>query len=183
MFRISKKFSGMIASMVFVISFAAIGTAAFAVEPNHKASGLTETVRLELIKVPNFGVFDNLAFTMEGSDTVLLTGQVMSPVVKSGAEIAMLRVPGIKKVVNNIEVLPLSRMDDEIRLKTYYAVYSNNGFEKYATMAQAPIRIIVDNGHVTLEGVVANKIDKSMAVLSANTVPGVFSVTDNLRIG
>ena len=103
--------------------------------------------------------------------------------MKSGAEIALLRIPGIKKVVNNIEVLPLSRMDDEIRLKTYYAVYSNNGFEKYATMAQAPIRIIVDNGHVTLEGVVANKIDKSMAVLSANTVPGVFSVTDNLRIG
>ena len=183
MLKIYKKSSVMIASMIFLISFAAIGTAAFAVEPAHKASDLPEQIRLELIKVPNFGVFDNIAFNLEDSDTVVLTGQVISPVVKSGAEIALLRIPGIKKVVNNIEVLPLSRMDDEIRLKTYYAVYSNNGFEKYATMAQAPIRIIVDNGHVTLEGVVANKIDKSMAVLSANTVPGVFSVTDNLRIG
>lgn len=183
MFRISRKISGMFASAIFVVSFAATANSAFAVEPVNRSSDFAEQIRLELIKVPNFGVFDNLAFNLEGPGTVVLTGQVISPVVKSGAEIAILRLPGIKKVENNIEVLPLSRMDDEIRLKTYYAVYSNNGFEKYATMALAPIRIIVENGHVTLEGVVANQLDKNMAVLSANMVSGVFSVTDNLRIG
>ena len=183
MFRIYKTFSGIIASMIFIMSFAGIGAAAVTVGPGNQPLDLSGQVRLELIKVPNFGVFDNLAYSIEGSDTVVLTGQVVSPVVKSGAEIAMLRIPGIKRVENNIEVLPLSRMDDEIRLKTYYAVYSNNGFERYATMALAPVRIIVNNGHVTLEGVVASQIDRNMAVLSANTVPGVFSVTDNLRIG
>jgi hyperosmotically inducible protein len=183
MFRITRKFSGFIATMIFIMGFAGIGSAAVTVGSVKQPPDRTEQVRLELIKVPNLGVFDNLAFRMESPDTVVLTGQVIDPVVKSGAETAVLRLPGINKVENNIEVLPLSPYDDEIRLKTYYAVYSNTGFEKYAQMAVAPVRIIVRNGHVTLDGVVGNQLEKNMAVLSANTVPGVFSVTDNLRIG
>lgn len=183
MFRISRKFSGIVVSMIFIMSFAGIGTAAVAAGPGQRPLDLSEQIRIELIKVPNLGVFDNLAFKMESADAVVLSGQVIDPLVKSGAEIAVLRIPGIRKVENNIEVLPRSRYDDEIRLKTYYAVYSNTGFEKYAHMAVAPVRIIVRNGNVTLDGIVGNRLEREMAVLSANNVPGVFSVTDNLKIG
>lgn len=183
MFRITKKFSGVITTMILIIGFAGIGSAAVTARSAKQPLDQAEQVRLELIKVPNLGVFDNLAFRLESPDTVVLTGQVIDPVVKSAAATAVLRLPGINKVENNIEVLPLSPYDDEIRLRTYYAVYSNTGFEKYAQMAVEPIRIIVRNGHVTLDGVVGNQLEKNMAVLSANSVPGVFSVTDNLRIG
>jgi osmotically-inducible protein OsmY len=183
MFGWFRKIFGGLASMILMLGFVGIGTAAVPSGTSTQPSNLSEQVQLELIRVPSLGVFDNLAFTMEGSDTVVLTGQVLQPIVKSGAEIAVLRLPGIKKVENNIEVLPLSRSDDEIRLRIYYAVYSNTGFDKYAHMALLPIRIIVKNGNVTLEGVVGNKLDKNMAVLAANNVSGVFSVTDNLKVG
>ena len=133
--------------------------------------------------LPYFSVFDNLGFTIEDSNTVVLSGQVLRPVLKSEAEAAMRRIEGISNVVDNIEVLPVSPFDDAIRLSAYRAIFSKTGFEKYADQALPPIRIIVKNGNVTLEGIVGSQMDRTVAETAARSVPGVFSVTDNLTIG
>jgi hyperosmotically inducible protein len=138
-------------------------------------------VRHELVMLPYYGVFDNLAFRVDGT-TVTLLGQVTRPTLKSDAENVVKDVEGVEKVVNQIEVLPLSPMDDQIRLATYRAIYSTQGLDRYALNAVPPIHIIVNNGKVTLEGVVANEADKNLAGIKANGVSGVFSVTNNLRI-
>jgi hyperosmotically inducible protein len=183
MFNVFRKFFWGMASMVFMLSLAGMSSGAVLTATSNQLSDLSHQVRLELIRVPDLGVFDNLAFTLKDSHTVVLSGKVMLPIVKSGAETGVLHIPGITKVENNIEVLPLSSMDDAIRLRTYYAIYSNTSFDKYANQAIPPVRIIVKNGHVTLVGAVGNKLDENVAVQAANTVPGVFSVTDNLKIG
>jgi hyperosmotically inducible protein len=104
------------------------------------------------------------------------------PVLKSDAENAIKHIEGVEKVVNQIEVLPPSSMDDRLRLELYRAIYGYPALEKYALGVQKPIRIIVKNGHVTLEGVVDNEADKNFAGLRANGVPGIFSVTNNLQV-
>jgi hyperosmotically inducible protein len=142
---------------------------------------MVRQVRHELVMLPYYGVFDNLAFRLDGT-TVTLLGQVTRPTLKSDAENVVKDVEGVEKVVNQIEVLPLSPMDDRIRLATYRAVYGTQGLDRYALNAVPPIHIIVNNGKVTLEGVVANEADKNLAGLKANGVSGVFSVTNNLRI-
>jgi hyperosmotically inducible protein len=131
--------------------------------------------------LPFYGVFDNLAFKVDGS-TVTLLGQVTRPTLKSDAENVVKDVEGVERVVNQIEVLPLSPMDDQIRLATYRAIYSTQGLDRYALNAVPPIHIIVSNGKVTLEGAVANEADKNLAGVKANGVSGVFSVTNNLRV-
>jgi hyperosmotically inducible protein len=138
-------------------------------------------VRHELVMLPFYGVFDNLAFKVEGS-TVTLLGQVTRPTLKSDAEKVVKDIEGVERVVNQIEVLPLSPMDDRIRLAEYRAIYGTPGLDRYAMNAVPPIHIIVSNGKVTLEGVVANEGDKNMAGVKANGVSGVFSVTNNLRV-
>ncbi len=86
-------------------------------------------------------------------------------------------------MINHIEVLPPSSFDDHIRIAEYRSIYSTPGFEKYAIQSLPPIHIIVDNGRVTLEGVVASEADKDLAGLKANTVPNVFEVTNDLQVG
>jgi hyperosmotically inducible protein len=153
-----------------------------ATHQNQPAS-LTRQVRHELLMLPWLGVFDNIAFSIENSNTVVLSGQVIRPVLKSDAEGVVKNIPGVKKVVNNIEVLPLSRFDDSIRIRTYWAIFSMPGFEKYAVQAISPIRIIVKNGNVTLRGYVGTKLEKTEAAIAAESVPDVFSVTDDLVVG
>ena len=142
---------------------------------------LVREVRHELIMLPYFGVFDNLSFRIEGR-TVILDGQVVNPVVKSDAGNSVKRIEGVEKVVNNIEVLPPSPMDDRIRRAVYQSIYSYGPLFKYSNMAVPPIHIIVRNGRVTLEGVVDSEADKSMAGMRANEVPGTFQITNNLRV-
>lgn len=144
---------------------------------------LGDKVRHELVMLPFYGVFDNLSYRIEGTDTVVLAGQVTRPTLKSSAEAVVRKIEGVKDVVNDIEVLPLSPMDDSIRLATYRAIFFRPGFERYAVQAVSPIRIIVKNGNITLEGAVGNQVDKSVAAMAARSVPFVFSVTDNLKIG
>ena len=132
--------------------------------------------------LPYYSVFDNLAFSVEGTDTVVLAGQVTRPTLKSDAAAAVRKIEGVGKVVNNIEVLPLSRMDDSIRLLAYRAIFSRPGFEKYRIQANSPIRIIVKNGDITLDGVVANQFDKTLAEMAAKGVPFAFKVTNNLTV-
>src|ERR1700676_3899342 len=138
-------------------------------------------VRHELVTLPFYGVFDNLAFKVNGG-TVTLIGQVSRPTLKTDAERAVERIEGVERVINRIEVLPLSPYDDRIRLATYRAIYGHTALNRYALQAIPPIHIIVKNGNVTLEGVVANEGDRNIADIRARSVPGVFSVTNNLRV-
>lgn len=142
---------------------------------------LNERVRKELVTLPFYGVFDNLAFKREGA-TVTLYGQVVRPTTRSDAENRVKRLDGVERVVNNIEVLPLSRFDDDIRLRTYRTVFGTAGLYRYALGANPSLHIVVDRGRVTLEGVVGNKGDAQLAYIAARGVPGVFEVTNNLRV-
>lgn len=143
---------------------------------------ITREVHHELVMLPFYGVFDNLAYKVDPDGTVTLMGQTVRPTLKSDAERAVKRIEGVTKVINNIEVLPPSPMDDRIRLAVYRAIYGHPALDMYQLRAIPPIHIIVKNGHVTLEGVVARQMDKQIAETQANSVPGVFSVTDNLRV-
>ncbi|SPE39139.1 Transport-associated [Candidatus Sulfopaludibacter sp. SbA3] len=142
---------------------------------------ITREVRHELVMLPYYGVFDNLAYRVEGS-TVTLLGQVTNPVLKSDAERAVKGIEGVTHVNNQIHVLPLSPMDGQTRIAEYRAIYGFQGLDRYAMQAVPSIHIIVENGRVTLEGVVDTQADKDLAALRANTVAGVFSVTNNLHV-
>jgi hyperosmotically inducible periplasmic protein len=142
---------------------------------------LIRSVRHELVMLPYYGVFDHFAYKVDG-DTVTLMGQVTRPTLKSSAENVVKDIEGVEKVVNQIEVLPVSPNDDRIRIATYRAIYGHTALNRYALQAVPPIHIIVRNGNVTLEGVVANEGDKNIANIQAKSVPGVFSVTNNLQV-
>jgi hyperosmotically inducible periplasmic protein len=142
---------------------------------------ITREVRHELVMLPYYSVFDNLAYKVDG-DTVTLLGQVARPSLKNDAENAVKKIEGVEKVVNNIQVLPASPSDDRIRRATFRTIYSYPSLSKYAWGAVPPIHIIVDHGHVTLEGVVDNNSDRNVAEIRAKSVSGAFSVTNNLRI-
>ena len=143
---------------------------------------LIKEVRHQLVMLPWYSVFDNLAYKVEG-DKVTLYGQVTRPTLKSDAEAAVKSVEGVTTVVNNIEVLPASPMDDQLRRTLYRAIYGEAGLSRYAEQAVPSIHIIVKNGNVTLEGAVGTEMDKNLAGLRANQVPNVFSVKNNLVIG
>lgn len=143
---------------------------------------VVKEVHHELVMLPFYGVFDNLSYSVVPDGTVTLMGQVVLPVLKSDAENAVKRIEGVEKVVNDIEVLPVSPMDDRIRRATYRAIYGNTVLSQYALRAVPPIHIIVKRGHVTLVGVVARQMDKQIAEMQAKSVSGVFSVTNNLQV-
>jgi hyperosmotically inducible protein len=165
-------------AMVFVpFAQGAVSTA----QSKHGLSTLEKDVRHELVMLPYFGVFDNLEFQVNG-DTVVLTGQVTRPTLQRDAERVVSRIEGVEKVVNNIEVLPLSPFDDRIRLATYRQIYGFGPLSRYNWGAVPPIHIIVKNGNITLTGVVANEGDRNMANIRANGVSGAFSVQNELRV-
>lgn len=139
-------------------------------------------VRHELNMLPYVNVFDYMAFTTDANGTVTLTGQVTDPVVKSDAGRAVKRVEGVERVDNQIQVLPLSPMDQRLRFVLYRTIYGYPMLQRYSLGVNKSIRIIVDNGHVTLMGVVDNQMDKNVAGIRANTVPGVFSVDNRLLV-
>ena len=145
------------------------------------ARTLEQRVQSELLKLPYYGVFDHLAFQVEG-DQVRLSGEVSWP-LKSDAENAVRRVEGVVGVTSDIQVLPLSPHDNRIRRGAYWAVYGHSALARYRLNPNPPIRIIVAHGNVTLKGVVASEMDKTIAYLRANAVPGVFSVTNHLQVG
>ncbi len=167
---------------VALLALASLGLAQDRAQPSAKSQErIVREVRHELLMLPYFGVFDNITFKVDGFNVTLL-GTVVRPSLKSDAEKAVQRIEGVEKVDNQIEVLPLSSMDDRLRIDLFHAIYGYPALEKYALGVQKPIRIIVKNGHVTLEGVVDNEGDKNMAGIRANRVPGIFSVTNNLQV-
>lgn len=142
---------------------------------------IQKEVRHELVMLPYLSVFDNLEYKVDGNRVTLL-GQVVNPVTKTQAEKAVKGIEGVEQVDNKIEVLPVSPNDDRLRRELFRAIYGYPPLEKYALGTIKPIRIIVKNGHATLEGVVDSQADKDMAGLRANGVPGLFSVTNNLQV-
>lgn len=164
----------------------AVGVPRASAAPNTKTQvvTLTDQVRHQLLMLPWYGVFDNLSYQVDGSE-VTLSGEVISEhgVTRDDAAKFVRSIPGVTKVVNNIEVLPPSPFDDQIRRAEYHTVFSYADLGRYTLGAHPQIRIVVKGGHVTLEGVVMNQMDKNMAGIVANSVPGVFSVVNNLQIG
>jgi hyperosmotically inducible protein len=142
---------------------------------------LTREVGHQLVQVPWLSVFDNLQYSVKGSE-VTLSGQVWQPVTKDDAETAVKGIEGVTKVNNNIEVLPLSPFDDEIRRAEYRAIYGAPELQRYAMGVLPSIHIIVKGGHVTLVGTVDNEMDKNVALIRAKSVPNVFSVDDQLQV-
>jgi hyperosmotically inducible protein len=154
----------------------------YASGPNVRPAGsLEDKVRHELNMLPYYGVFDNLSFRVDG-DKVTLLGQVARPVLKFDAENAVKHIEGVAHVDDQIEVLPLSPFDDQIRWRAYRAIYGFGPLNRYALGTHPSIHIIVKNGNVTLAGVVANSMDRDLAYVRANGIPGVFSVKNELRV-
>src|SRR5215475_11572295 len=173
-----KFFAGMILALITFI--AAITPVAANNANNANDANTIRKIRKELVTLPFYGVFDNLAFKYE-EGVVTLYGQVSRPTLKKDAARAVGRLAGVDQVLNRIEVLPLSNFDDRIRVAIYRAVYRQPGLDRLSIQAVPPIHIIVKNGNVTLEGVAPNKGDATRAFIAANGVPGVFSVKNNLR--
>jgi hyperosmotically inducible protein len=178
-------------SFLFVFLVVAFGANASSLETSrsqasNEARGTEEAsivreVHHQLVMLPFYTLFDNLEYKVEGSKVTLM-GEVVRPNLKDDAASAVKHVRGVETVDNQIKVLPLSPMDDQIRRAEYRAIYSQPNLQMYAMQSVPPIHIIVDHGHVTLEGVVARQADKDAAGIAANGVPNVFSVTNNLRV-
>jgi hyperosmotically inducible protein len=167
--------------VVLLVVFPSARFAGGQIEPSSPdQTRIAREVRHELLMLPYFGVFDNIEYRVDGN-TVTLYGAVTRPVLKSDAENVVKHIEGVENVVNKIDVLPPSPTDDQLRLALFRTIYEYPALEKYALGVQKPIRIIVKNGHVALEGVVDNDTDKNLAGMRANGVPGVFSVTNNAQ--
>lgn len=148
-------------------------------------SQLSKQVRHNLLTLPYYSIFDDLAFKLDGSVVTLEGACPPEPPwdIKSAAEDAVKKVSGVTRVINNIKELPLSPLDWQIRRAEAQVIYGDSNIgTRYGYQALPSIHIIVENGHVTLEGVVDNQFDDTVIRTRANTVPNVFSVTDNLTV-
>jgi hypothetical protein len=165
---------------------------------------LAREIQREILTLPEYGVFDSIRFSFKGSgDTVVLRGYASRPILKTSAENVVKRLEGVEKVDNQIEVLPLSPNDDRIRLGVYLAIYGHpvlsrfnpnrgtpfmsrlraiTGITNDPPPGNHPVHIVVNNGNLTLEGLLPSAGDRTIAELQANGVPGVFSVTNNIQV-
>lgn len=144
---------------------------------------LVKEVRKELVTIPFFGVFDWLEGFVEPDGTVYLRGEVTRPTMKKDAERRVEKIEGVTKVVNDIEVLPLSPNDDRLRAAVYRTLFNaNSPLSRYSLGVNPAIHIIVNNGRLTLKGVVSTKADSDLANIRANGVSGLFEVKNELRI-
>ena len=168
--------AGMIMSAALIA--AQFGFAGTEPEPGTK---IEQQVRRELVSLPYYNLFDSFSFRIDG-DAVTLMGEVTRPTLKSDAENVVKRIEGVRMVNNQIEVLPLSPNDDRLRLSLYRAIYGHSALQTLAIRAVPTIHILVKNGNVTLEGAVGNSMQKTIAGMQANSVAGVFSVTNNLLV-
>ena len=168
---------------------AALIAAAFAFSVQNATASVVATeriekqVRHELNMLPYVNVFDYLTYSVDDNGHVILNGQVTNPVVKSDAGNVVKRIEGVETVNNRIQVLPVSLFDNGLRLRLFRSIYGTPALQRYGMGVNKSIRIIVENGHVTLKGVVANEMERTLAYTQANSVPGAFSVTNHLDIG
>jgi hyperosmotically inducible periplasmic protein len=173
----------MFGAVVLCVTLSGAGIAQQVVQQKDPRVRRVETeVRHELMTLPYYGIFDNLAFRVEPGGIVRLLGQVVRPTLKSDAEGRLKGIPGIEKVINDIEVLPVSSNDDRIRLDIARNIYRTDTLERYGFQVNPSIHIIVKNGNVVLEGVVDSEGDKTIAGFKAREVGGVFDVKNNLTV-
>jgi hyperosmotically inducible protein len=149
--------------------------------PVSEEDRITREVRHELVLQPFYTIWDWLAFRVNGN-TVELLGDAYSPGLRRDAANSVKHIEGVEKVIDHINDLPPSPMDDRIRHQVARAIFGFDGLSRYSWSAVPSIHIIVNGGRVRLEGVVDNQQDKNLAGLRANQVPGVFQVTNNLRV-
>ncbi len=171
--------------LAFAMAFLLLAAPGIYAAQNHGRHdyALEDEVRHQLVMLPYYSVFDWLEAQVQADGTVTLKGEVTRPTTKDDAERRVKSLEGASHVVDNVEVLPLSPTDDQIRLAVYRAIFSyNSPLFRYATQSVPPIHIIVRNGHVTLKGVVANQTDSDMAYLKASGVSNVFSVKNELQV-
>ena len=166
--------------MIFLSFSLAVAQSSKTFSPKAQAR-IVKEVRHQILMLPDFGTFDNIAFKLNGYDVVLL-GQVTQPLLKSEAERVVKKIEGVERVDNRIEVLPVSFNDDRLRRDVFNAIYGYGPLQHYGVGSNRPIHIIVNRGHVTLEGVVDRQTDKNIAGIRANGVFGVFSVQNNLLV-
>jgi len=181
--EMSRRFSVKLAIALLMIALSpALGRITFATT-GPQSKNIIKEVRHELAMLPYYGVFDWLQYVVQPDNTVVLGGQVVRPTTKSDAEARVKEIDGVSRVINEIEVLPLSPSDDRLRIAIYRALYNwDSPLFRYATQAVPPIHIIVKNGRVTLKGVVDSKMDAQLAYMKARGVPGSFDVKNELQI-
>ena len=149
--------------------------------PANFTKRVQKEVTHQILMLPYYGVFDAIGFKVDGYN-VTLFGHVATASLKSDAERAIKKIEGVEKIDNQIEILPPSPMDDRLRRQLYRAIYGYGPLQHYGVGSNQPIHIIVDRGHVSLEGVVDSATDRNLAYIRANGVPGVFSVTNNIQV-
>ena len=164
-----------------ILTFSVSGVNAQNFPDNKSARTVEQKVFKEINKLPYYGVFDHIAFSYNGG-TVNLYGKVANAMNKKGAERSIRNIQGVTNVVNNIEILPPGSFDNSIRRQTLRE-FASKGLYRYLSETNPSVRIIVDRGHVTLEGYVANRGDYNLMNILANGVPGTFSVQNNLIVG
>ena len=173
--------SRLLLTVVSLVSLLSLTAQAQNVPSAKSGERITREVRHELLMLPYFGVFDYIAYKVDDG-TVTLLGQVVRPSLKSDAENVVKRIEGVSRVENQIEVLPPSPQDDRLRIALFHAIYGYPALQRYELGVLKPIRIVVKSGRVTLEGVVDSEADKNIVDVRANSVPGIFSVTNNLQV-
>ena len=173
--------SRLLLTVVSLVSLLSLTAYAQNVPSPKSEERITREVRHELLMLPYFGVFDYIAYKVD-EGTVTLLGQVVRPSLKSDAENVVKRIEGVNRVENQIEVLPPSSQDDQLRIALFHAIDGYPALQRYELGVVKPIRIVVKSGRVTLEGVVDSEADKNMVNIRANSVPGIFSVTNNLQV-
>lgn len=143
---------------------------------------IAKQVAKNIRKLPRYEVFDYIDFTVDGS-VVTLNGKVINAINKSDAEGYVGRIPGVTRVINNIELLPVGSFDNTVRQNLYTTIHNWGGLSRYLWDVNPDVRLIVENGNVTLEGTVYNETDRNTMNIMANSVFGVFSVMNNLKVG
>lgn len=173
--KIGHTISSFFAAAVLTVS--AFGAQIPSANPN-----LEKDVRHAINSLAYYGVFDDLNFTIGDNGVVTLTGEVMRYYVHNSAVAAVRDVPGVTRVVDQIEVLPLSPFDNDIRIRAYNAIFGYPALSRYAINSRPPIHIVVKRGNISLEGVVNNELDRTLVYNRIRSLPGAFSVTNDLRL-
>jgi hyperosmotically inducible protein len=176
-----KVFKNFLVLLIGILAFSFVNVSAQNLSAKN-ARTLEQKIFKELIKLPYYGVFDHIAYEVKG-DTVILQGKVNNARNKRDAESEVRDIEGVRNVVNNIEILPPSSFDNSIRYRTLRTFANTGGLYRYLWEPNPSVRIIVDRGHITLEGYVANRGDYNLMNILANGVSGVFSVQNNLKVG
>src|SRR5438270_3369183 len=148
---------------------------------DHSDPALIKKVAHEIRMYDRYTIWDNINIKVNDGNVELL-GQVSQPYKKADLARLAQRVPGVRSVTNELEVLPLSNFDDQLRLRVARAIYRDPVLSRYGIQAVPPIHIIVDNGHVTLEGVVNNQMEKNVAGIRAASGMSFGPVINNLRV-